>query len=39
MIKYDWLPLNACESGKDLLRSLIAVLKGVGSKYQIDFAH
>jgi adenine C2-methylase RlmN of 23S rRNA A2503 and tRNA A37 len=26
-------------SFKDLMRSLIEVLKGVGSKYQIDFAH
>jgi transposase len=39
MIKYDWLPLNAYDSFKDLMRSLIAVLKGVGSKYQINFAH
>ncbi|MGH9765861.1 MAG: IS630 family transposase [Blastocatellia bacterium] len=39
MIKYDWLPLDAYESFKDLLRSLIAVLKGVGSKYQVNFAH
>jgi len=39
MIKYHWLPLKAYESFKDLMRSLIGVLKGVGSKYQIDFAH
>lgn len=39
MIKYDWLPLKAYESFKDLMRSLIKILKGVGSKYQIDFAH
>jgi transposase len=39
MIKYHWLPLKAYESFKDLMRSLIEVLKGVGSKYQIDFAH
>ena len=39
MIKYHWLPLKAYESFKDLMRSLIQVLKGVGSKYQIDFAH
>lgn len=39
MIKYDCLPLNAYDSFKDLMRSLIAVLKGVGSKYQINFAH
>jgi transposase len=39
MIKYHWLPLEAYESFKALMRSLIQVLKGVGSKYQIDFAH
>jgi len=39
MIKYHWLPLSAYESFKALLRALIEVLKGVGSKYQIDFAH
>lgn len=39
MIKYNWLPLGAYESFKDLLRSLIEVLKGVGSKYRINFAH
>lgn len=39
MIKYHWLPLKAYESFKDLMRSLIGILKGVGSKYQIDFAH
>jgi len=39
MIKYHWLPLKAYESFKDLMRLLIQVLKGVGSKYQIDFAH
>ena len=38
MIKYHWLPLKAYESFKDLLRLLLQVLKGVGSKYQIDFA-
>ena len=39
MIKYHWLPLNAYGSFKSLLRALIGVLKGIGSKYQIDFAH
>lgn len=39
MIKYHWIPLKAYESFKDLMRSLIEVLKGVSSKYQIDFAH
>ncbi|MCG3146268.1 MAG: hypothetical protein HONDAALG_04167 [Gammaproteobacteria bacterium] len=39
MIKYHWLPLSAYESFKDLLRSLFDVLKGIGSKYQINFAH
>jgi len=39
MIKYHWLPLEAYKSFKDLMRSLIHVLKGIGSKYQIDFAH
>ncbi len=39
MIKYHWLPLKAYESFKALMRSLTGVLKGVGSKYQIDFAY
>lgn len=39
LIKYQWLPLKAYESFKDLMRLLLKVLKGVGSKYQIDFAH
>jgi len=38
MIKYHWLPLNAYESYQALLRMLNEVLKGIGSKYQIDFA-
>lgn len=38
MIKYHWLPLTAYESFKVLRRSLFEVLKGVGSKYQINFA-
>lgn len=39
MIKYQWLPLKAYESFKDLMQSLVQVLKGIGSKYQINFAH
>src|SRR5581483_7007700 len=39
MIKYHWLPLKAYESFKDLMRSLNEVLRGIGSKYQIHFAH
>ena len=38
MIKYHWLPLKAYESFKALGRGLYEVLKGVGSKYQIEFA-
>lgn len=38
MIKYHWLPLKAYESYKALVRELDEVLKGVGSKYQIEFA-
>jgi transposase len=38
MIKYHWLPLKAYESYKALTRALYEVLKGVGSKYQIEFA-
>src|SRR5215813_851855 len=38
-IKYDWLPFDAYDSYKDLIRALSNVLKGVGSKYQINFAH
>jgi len=38
MIKYLWLPLKAYHTFKDLMRLLIQVPKGAGSKYQIDFA-
>jgi transposase len=38
MIKYHWLPLKAYESYKALMRARYEVLKGVGSKYQIEFA-
>jgi len=39
LIKYHWLPLDAYESFEALIRDLSKVLKGVGSKYQINFAH
>ena len=38
MIKYHWLPFNAYNSYKDLMRELCKVLKSIGSKYQINFA-
>lgn len=38
MIKCSWLPLRAYESFETLLSELSKVLKGVGSKYQINFA-
>ncbi|MGH9767660.1 MAG: transposase [Blastocatellia bacterium] len=38
MIKYDWLPLNAYESFKDLMRSLIAVLSSGGKSERFEFA-
>lgn len=38
MMKYDWLPLDAYESMKSLLKAIFQILKGVGSKYQINFA-
>jgi hypothetical protein len=37
-IKYEWLPLSAYHSFKDLYDSLTEVLKGVGSKYRVTFA-
>lgn len=37
-IKYEWLPLNAYSSFKDLYDSLTEVLKEVGAKYRITFA-
>lgn len=39
MMKYHWLPLKAYESFKTLRRALCDVLKGIGSIYQINFAH
>lgn len=37
-IKYEWLPLAAYQSFKDLTDALLEVLKQVGSKYRITFA-
>jgi hypothetical protein len=37
-LKYEWLPLSAYASFKELTDSLLEVLKGVGSKYRITFA-
>ena len=39
MMKYHWLPLWAYQSYHHLLRAIIEVLKGIGLKYQINFAH
>src|SRR5262244_1573698 len=38
-IKYEWLPVSAYQSFKDLSEALNEVLKGVGSKYRLSFAH
>lgn len=38
-IKYEWLPLSAYQSFKALLKALDEVLKGIGSKYRLIFAH
>jgi len=38
-IKYEWLPFSAYQSFKDLSEALNKVLKGVGSKYRLSFAH
>lgn len=37
-IKYEWLPLTAYQSFKDLTDALLDVLRQVGSKYRITFA-
>jgi transposase len=37
-IKYEWLPVSAYQSFKDLTEALDEVLKGVGSKYRLNFA-
>ena len=38
LIKYNWLPLSAYLSFKNLKSELQQVLDGIGSKYQINFA-
>ena len=38
-IKYEWLPISAYQSFKDLSEALDEVLRGVGSKYRLSFAH
>lgn len=38
-IKYEWLPFSAYRSFKDLSAALNEVLRGVGSKYRLSFAH
>jgi len=38
-IKYEWLPFSAYQSFKDLSEALDEVLRGVGSKYRLNFAH
>lgn len=37
-VKYDWLPLNAYQSFKTMTNELFEVLRGVGSKYRINFS-
>jgi len=37
-IKYDWLPLSCYGSYADLKKSVLAVLDGIGSEYQITFS-
>ena len=37
-IKYEWLPLDAYQNFKTMTASLFDVLKGIGSKYRINFA-
>lgn len=37
-IKYEWLPLNAYHSFTTLTNELFKVLRGIGSKYRINFA-
>lgn len=38
-IKYEWLPFSAYRSFKDLSEALDEVLRGIGSKYRLSFAH
>jgi len=37
-LKYEWLPLSAYESFKELTEQLESTLKEVGSKYLLSFA-
>ena len=37
-IKYEWIPLDAYQNFKRMTQALFGVLKGVGSKYHINFA-
>jgi transposase len=37
-IKYEWLPISAYQSFKDLSEALDEVLRRVGSKYRLSFA-
>ena len=37
-IKYEWLPVSAYQSFKDLSEALDEILRGVGSKYRLSFA-
>jgi hypothetical protein len=36
---YEWLPVSAYQSFKDLSEALDEVLRGIGSKYRLSFAH
>jgi len=38
-IKYEWLPVSAYQSFKDLSEALNEVLREVGFKYRLSFAH
>jgi transposase len=38
-IKYEWLPFSAYRSFRHLSEALDEALRGVGSKYQLSFAH
>jgi hypothetical protein len=38
-IKYEWLPFSAYRFFKDLSEALDEVLRGIGSKYRLSFAH
>ena len=38
-IKYEWLPVSAYQSFKDLSEALDEILRGIGSKYRLNFAH